>query len=173
VVGTVAAPATDVEPEAPGRDAYGSLFAVHQGAAFRLALVVAGGDRALAEDAVSEAFIRTLPRWQAGQVDDFGPYLRRAVVRQLLGTFRRRGYERGLTTVPAAGDDGRFEDGVVTSQVLWAALRQLPPRQRAALALFYLQDQPLDEVARAMGTSVGTAKAHLSRGRDKLRELLA
>jgi DNA-directed RNA polymerase specialized sigma24 family protein len=38
--------------------------------------------------------------------------------------------------------------------------------------LFYLQDLPVDDVAEAMGTSTGTAKAHLSRGRDRLRELL-
>ena len=31
---------------------------------------------------------------------------------------------------------------------------------------------PVEEVASAMGTSVGTAKAHLSRGRDRLRTLL-
>jgi RNA polymerase sigma factor (sigma-70 family) len=154
-------------------DEFGTLFEAHAGDAFRLALVVAGGERPLAEDAVAEAFAATLPRWRAGTVDDLGPYVRTAVVRQLTGVFRRRRTERAFLARPAAPvGAARFEDSVVASDALWSALRQLPPKQRAAVALFYLEDQPVDEVARMMGVSVGTAKAHMSRGRDRLRELL-
>ena len=48
----------------------------------------------------------------------------------------------------------------------------LPLKQRTAVVLHYYEDLSLEAIATAMGTSVGTAKAHLSRGRDRLRELL-
>jgi RNA polymerase sigma factor (sigma-70 family) len=149
------------------------LFEAHHRAAYRLALLLAGGEAALAEDAVSEAFARVLPRWRSGAVEDFGSYLRRAVVNQVKRTFRRRALQRRsepLMNVRSGWPD--VENDVVRREVLWAALRALPPRQRAAVVLHYYETLPLDEVAMAMGTSVGTAKAHLSRGRDRLRTIL-
>ena len=113
-----------------------------------------------------------LPRWQAGDIEDFGAYLRRAVVNQVKRTFLRRGWQRRsesmLDRVPTLSP----EEQVVRQQLVWSALRTLTPRQRTAVVLHYYEALPVDEVAYAMGTSVGTAKSHLSRGRDRLRELL-
>ena len=50
-----------------------------------------------------------------------------------------------------------------------AALRSLPPRQRTALVLRYVDDLDLRGIAAAMGCSVGTAKSHVSRGLAALR----
>jgi RNA polymerase sigma factor (sigma-70 family) len=50
-----------------------------------------------------------------------------------------------------------------------AALARLPARQRAAVALAYLEDLPVDDIAKALGCAVSTAKTHLARGRDALR----
>ncbi|MGI9006086.1 MAG: RNA polymerase sigma factor [Streptosporangiaceae bacterium] len=52
------------------------------------------------------------------------------------------------------------------------ALRQLSPGERAAVVLHYEADLPVQEIARRMGTSAGTVKVHLFRGRRRLRELL-
>src|SRR5207302_1551854 len=52
------------------------LFREHRRPAFRLAALLCGGDTALAEDTVSQAFADMLPRWRAGAVDEFGAYLR-------------------------------------------------------------------------------------------------
>ena len=56
---------------------------------------------------------------------------------------------------------------------LLAALRLLPEGQRHALALHYLVDLPVDEVAATLGVSSGTVKSRLSRGRVALAALLA
>lgn len=50
------------------------------------------------------------------------------------------------------------------------ALASLSPRQRTALALRYVEDLDVAGIADRMGCSVGTAKSHLSRGTDRLRE---
>jgi DNA-directed RNA polymerase specialized sigma24 family protein len=49
-----------------------------------------------------------------------------------------------------------------------AALLALPRQQRAVIALFYLEDRPVAEIATLLGCSEGTVKTHLSRGRAAL-----
>lgn len=48
-------------------------------------------------------------------------------------------------------------------------LQVLAPRERAAIALHYLADLPVDEVARAMGTRPNTVKTQLREALAKLR----
>ena len=50
----------------------------------------------------------------------------------------------------------------------WALVRQLPPQQAAAVALYYLHDLPIAHLADALGCSEGTAKAHLYKARTAL-----
>jgi len=166
-----AAPTWEVR-DAGTVDSFDELYQAHKGSAYRLALLLCGGEAATAEDAVSEAFASVLPRWRAGRVEDFGAYLRRSVVNQVKRTLLRRGFQRRAASVIDPKLMGGIEEEVVRKEVLWAALRELPPKQRAAVVLHYYEALSLEEVANTMGTSVGTAKSHLSRGRDRLRDLL-
>src|SRR5262249_37577177 len=52
------------------------------------------------------------------------------------------------------------------------AMQQLPAKQRAAVALFYLEDRPVAEVADLLGISVSTCTVHLTRARRRLATLL-
>ena len=54
----------------------------------------------------------------------------------------------------------------------WAAVRRLPTRQAQAVALRYVYDCPVIEVAQVMNISEGAAKAHLFRGRRALSRML-
>src|SRR5438552_11033661 len=148
------------------------LFREHRRAAFRLAALLCGGDTALAEDTVSQAFADMLPRWRAGAVDEFGAYLRRCVVNNVGRTFRRRALLRRVQPQLLDGGVPAVEDDVVLQQVLWGALRMLPEKQRTAVVLYYYEELPVDDVAEMMGTSVGTTKPHLSRARERLAALL-
>jgi RNA polymerase sigma-70 factor (ECF subfamily) len=49
-------------------------------------------------------------------------------------------------------------------------LGELPPRERAALTLFYYEDRPIAEIAQMLGMPENTVKTHMSRGRAALRE---
>ena len=44
----------------------------------------------------------------------------------------------------------------------------LPMKQRAAVALHYLEDRPVDEIAELIGCADSTARVHLHRGRKAL-----
>jgi len=49
-----------------------------------------------------------------------------------------------------------------------AAVRKLPPRQRATVVLNYFADLPEAEVAATLGVSVGTVKSQLAKARRTL-----
>jgi RNA polymerase sigma factor (sigma-70 family) len=98
-------------------------------------------------------------------------YARRALVNQATNRWRRRGrrLEVALNDHDVALPD-RSDDALVCDVVV-AALRELPLRQRAAVVLRFLEDLPVSEVARALDCSEGTVRSHTARGLDRLRTL--
>ncbi len=63
-------------------------------------------------------------------------------------------------------------DRLAESEVL-LALRDLPEDFRTAIYLADIEGYPYREVARIMGTPIGTVMSRLHRGREKLRDKLA
>ena len=129
------------------------------------------GDLAEAEDVVSEAFVRAVASSRRfAHVDNPEAWLRTVAVNLARTRHRRRllGERLLARTAPTVHPEGTSEDRIG----LVAALRRLPAAQREALALHYLADLPVHEVARAVDAPVGTVKARLSRGRVALAALL-
>jgi RNA polymerase sigma-70 factor (ECF subfamily) len=127
------------------------------------------GDLAEAEEVVAEAFARAVQHQRTfSRLDNPEAWLRTVAVNVSRTRFRRRlrivSRERAAVDHPATDDD---------RLALMAAMRQLPAAQREAIALHYLADLPIHEVAAATGSPVGTVKARLSRGRAALAVLLA
>ena len=63
-------------------------------------------------------------------------------------------------------------DASFAHQDLYLALRTLPPKERSAITLFYLNGYNIKEIAAITDTSEDAVKKQLSRGRDKLKEKL-
>ncbi len=127
------------------------------------------GDLTEAEEVVAEAFARAVQHQRTFvRLDNPEAWLRTVAVNVSRTRFRRQR--------PAALP-GRVEGRHPTLDddrlVLVAALRLLPAAQREAIALHYLADLPIHEVATSTGVPVGTVKARLSRGRAALAVLLA
>jgi RNA polymerase sigma-70 factor (ECF subfamily) len=127
------------------------------------------GDLVEAEEVVAEAFARAVQHQRTFvRLDNPEAWLRTVAVNVSRSRFRRR-----LRVVPSGGEAVRHPDLDDDRLALMAALRKLPAAQREAIALHYLADLPIHEVAAATGAPVGTVKARLSRGRAALAELLA
>ncbi len=59
-----------------------------------------------------------------------------------------------------------------TVRVIQRGLAALPADQRMAVLLADVHGHSYEEIARCMGTSVGTVKSRISRGRSRLRDYL-
>ena len=75
--------------------------------------------------------------------------------------------DEARTLISNTATDSSFEH-----QDLYLALRTLPPKERSAITLFYLNSYNIKEIAAITETSEDAVKKQLSRGRDKLKEKL-
>ena len=75
--------------------------------------------------------------------------------------------DEARTLVSSSSADFGFEH-----QDLYLALGTLPPKERSAITLFYLNGHNIKEIATITETSEDAVKKQLSRGRDKLKERL-
>ena len=153
--------------------AFAELFASERIPALRLAYAMTG-DAALAEDLVAEAFARTYERWAKGKVDNPSAYVRRAVVNEARSTWRRMAVRRKHAALERAVEPSTpfRADRIADADLLQRALSKLAPRQRAAVVLRVVDDLSEQDVAIALGCSVGTVKGYLSRGLARMRDTL-
>jgi RNA polymerase sigma-70 factor, ECF subfamily len=129
------------------------------------------GDLTEAQDLVQEAYTRAWQRWPklAAHPNPEG-WLRLTVSRMATDRWRRLGRLRAALVrsgpPEVVGPPG--EDTVVLLQLL----RGLSHRHRQALALHYLFDLPIAEIAQETNVSVNTVKSWLMRGRSELHAAL-
>lgn len=157
------------EPTARG-DRLAELYERHAPSAGRLAFLLTG-DRAQAEDLVQEAFVRMVGRFHHVRVPDaFDAYLRRTIVNLHVSQLRRRRLERAfLERERHAPDRTNTMPDVDAREVLWRALLELPPRQRAAVVLRYYEDLSERATAEILGCSEAAVKSLVARAMDSLR----
>jgi RNA polymerase sigma-70 factor (ECF subfamily) len=145
--------------------------AFYQGSAHRLMRFAYGltGDLAEAQDFTQEAYARAWQRWRKVQrYDNPEAWLRLVVTRLATDRWRWLGVRRA-SPPPSAESVPPPDEELMT---LVAALKQLPVDQRRALALHYLFDQSVADIAAETGTNVNTVKSWLARGRANLATVL-
>jgi RNA polymerase sigma-70 factor (sigma-E family) len=133
-------------------------------------VLVSVGDRQLAEDLVAEAFTRAWVSWRTVRAH---PVPRAWVVRTALNAhvswWRRRRREVTLDARALADDARQQAAPDPVDQVLVAAVRALPSRQREVITLRVFFDLDTAVTARLLGISPGTVGAHLHRALATLR----
>lgn len=130
------------------------------------------GDLRDAQDFAQEAYVRAWQRWsKLATYDNAEAWLRLVVTRLATDRWRSRtvrARQRAAEPPPGAG-----EPDVLDAVVLVTAMRRLPVDHRRALAMHYLLDLPIADIAAETGVAVGTVKSWLSRGRAALAEALS
>ena len=130
------------------------------------------GSRIAAEDLTQDAFIAAHKAWdRVGRYDKPEAWVRRVVsnlsvshfrtkLREAKAIARLKSRESYLPHLPAEDHD------------FWKAVRNLPKRQAQAIALFYLEDRSVADIAEVLGCAEGTVKVHLHKGRETLSRRL-
>lgn len=154
--------------------AFGQLVTELAGPALSTAIKVLG-DRALAEDAVQDALHKL---WREGYRFDpdrgrFSAWWRRIVMNSALDHRRRLRPVADLDEASAMADPGpdpeRLAQAGEVAELVETAAGVLPPRQRAALLLFYGEGHSMAEIADLMETTEKAVEGLLLRGRTALK----
>jgi RNA polymerase sigma-70 factor, ECF subfamily len=137
-----------------------------------LFLYAACGDRSEAQDVAQEAFARAWQHWsRVAAYDDPEAWVRTVAWRLMVN--RWRGLRRWLTARTRMGPPDDVVDSPSPDRVAVVdALQRLPQPQRQVIALYYLLDMPVRDIATSVGVPEGTVKARLSRARNALAVLL-
>ena len=135
------------------------------------------GDVDLAREAAQEGWIeivrglgrlrdeRAFPAW-AYQI------VSRRCARQIGRVQRGRALAASVAAEPVEASTAPEEGDAPATARLRTALADLPPEQRAAIALFYLEDLSVADTAVALNVPAGTVKTRLMHARRKLRAVL-
>lgn len=122
-------------------------------------------DRDDAEDAAAEALARAAMHWRrVGEMPHRDAWVQRVAANVAIDQLRRRRH----APAPAA-EVVDLADPLVGRLEVADLLRGLPARQREVLALRYLLDLSIDEVAAALGLTPNSVKTHTARAAATLR----
>ncbi|MGB4063467.1 MAG: RNA polymerase sigma factor [Azonexus sp.] len=132
------------------------------------------GDRAAADDLVQDTLERAWSRfaqWRAGS--DL-----RAWLFGIMHNLRVDQLRRGSLSTHSLDDDAcevptrPTQNDLLEVIDLESALRQLPDDQREVLLLVGLEEMSYAEISAALGVPIGTVMSRLSRGRERLRQIM-
>jgi RNA polymerase sigma-70 factor (ECF subfamily) len=132
-----------------------------------LALVLSGS-RIAAEDITQDAFLAAHKQWdRVAFYDKPEAWVRRVVSNLSVSFIRTKAREAGAIArlkprssylPPMPEEDAHF----------WKAVRSLPKRQSQVVALHYLEDMPIAEIAWILDCTESTVKVHLHKARKSL-----
>lgn len=131
------------------------------------------GRRELGEELAQETFLTAFRRWsRVGNLEDPAGWVRRVATNRCVSSGRRHVTELRLLARlrverPSAGGPKADID-----EELWAAVRNLPRRQAQVIALRFVEDLSVDDIARILECGPETVRTHLRRGRLRVAEQL-
>jgi RNA polymerase sigma-70 factor (ECF subfamily) len=133
-------------------------------------------DRAEAEDAVQETFVRAYRALNAYSPDGF---FSSWIYRIALNECRRRmrGYRPtvAIELAPPARNLPDPQQSILARErhrFVREALDTLPEHYRLVMVLFYFEELSVEEIAHTLGISVSAVKVRLHRGRERLAKIL-
>jgi RNA polymerase sigma factor (sigma-70 family) len=144
-----------------------SLLEAHASDMHRFLVATAGphdGDDLFQETVISA--LRSYPSLR--NADNLRGWLFTIAHRKVIDGVRAR--DRRAVPVADPPDRGRVERDTSGDAGLWAAVRQLPPKQRSAVVQRYLLDRPYAEIAAVIGSSEDAARQNVRAGLQRLRQ---
>lgn len=157
--------------------AFEALYRAHCDRIYALCWRLCGGDAALAEDIVQEAFVRAWSKLGLFKGESsFGTWMHRVAANVALSDrrirMRRMSRERPMDETTERTARGARDVTAGLRQDLEQAIGSLPERARTVLVLYDIEGYQHAEIAEMTGMAVGSSKAQLHRARKLVREAL-
>ena len=145
-----------------------------RGAALLKHATLLTGSRRGGEDLLQDALVKVFAGRQ-GRVRDIErleAYVRRTVLTLFLDSYRRHRRWVKVRHLVLEPDPGPADDGVERRVDVVAALRTLPPRERACVVLRFYDDLTVPQIADELGLAQGSVKRYLSDATHSLAAVL-
>ena len=137
--------------------------------------VVAGtvaANRSVGEDIAQEALAKANQQWaRVAVLDKPGAWVRRVAINLAIGR-KRRSVSEAKALLKLGPDATTAAETRRGDPAVWAAVDQLAPKQRAVVALHYLEDRSVAEIADILDISVSAATSNLHKARANLATML-
>jgi RNA polymerase sigma-70 factor (sigma-E family) len=150
---------------------FASFVRANTSALLRTAYLLTGTALA-AEELVQDTLVRLYPKWEKVQAAEVPiAYVRRSLANAFVNDRRRPQSREIVVDVLPERIDGRDPNGQLDDRdEVWALLRSLSDRQRAAVVMRYFHDLSDEAIAEALSCRVGTVRSLISRGLTAMRE---
>ncbi len=134
-------------------------------------------DPAAADDLVQDCLERAIRAWPQRREDGDARAWMFAILHNLAVNLLRQTQRRGAHVALEDADGNEMtrppsQEHAVRLAELMAALDTLPADQRSVLLLVSVEDLSYEETARVLGVPIGTVMSRLSRGRQKLLQIM-
>jgi RNA polymerase sigma-70 factor, ECF subfamily len=150
-----------------------AFYAEHHRAVVGLAISLSG-NRWAAEELAQDAFAAAFKRWdRLATYDNPGAWVRRVVANRSVSRFRRLGSEAKALVRLAGQRQASVPPLTAEHDEFWREVRRLPHQQAQVIALHYLEDRSVADIAEVLGIAEGTVKSSLHRARQKLADRLS
>ena len=158
---------------ADNRDAFGRLVEAYQPRVRRFLLNLTMGDEMLTDDLAQDTFVKAYVGIRSFKgLSSFGTWLYRIAYNEFYNHTRRH-HEEHVEDIAAMGEVSTAAgDAIDASMTVQEALTRLSDNERVAVTLFYIEDQPLKQVAKIMGMPEGSVKSLIHRGKSKMRQFI-
>ncbi|HLF42305.1 MAG TPA: sigma-70 family RNA polymerase sigma factor [Acidimicrobiia bacterium] len=134
----------------------------------RLAYVTSGS-RATAEDLAQEAFLAAWRDWErVARMENPEGWILRVVANKSVSHVRRRVAEVKAVARHGPGLETYWPQLSAETEWLWHQVRRLPRRQLQVIALHYLEEMTVLEIADVLGCSKESVHTHMRRARSTL-----
>ncbi len=159
------------------REAFETLYNLHQRRVFSVSLNFFGGDIDKANDVTQQVFLKIFTRFKDFRGDaEFTTWLYRITVNACIDEQRKSRKFFGLTGFfnladPKMKHDEKLQQKEISAEVQ-TVIASLKPKFRLPILLKYVEHLSYEEIAKILDCSIGTVSSRLNRGHKMLAQKL-
>jgi RNA polymerase sigma-70 factor (ECF subfamily) len=151
---------------------FDEFYAAEYAGVVRLAVALTGR-RDVAEELAQESFVAAYRRWsRVSTLNNPAGWVRRVATNRCVSSGRRYVTELRLLTRLRQERAVSPRSDHVQDDKLWAVVRSLPRRQAQVLALAFVEERSVADIAELLGCGQETVRTHLRRGRHAVAQRL-